>query len=136
MSNAAASTLQTKQNLLRWTFQVNGVTCTLMGILLAAGSAPIAERIGLDQRWAIAGIGLGLIGFAGLLFRNASGERYRHVEALAIMIGDFAWVIASGIVILLGILNTTGNWAAALVADVVLVFAILEWIGIRRMTKN
>jgi uncharacterized integral membrane protein len=136
MSTATLTSPQSNETLLRRTFQINAVVTGLMGIGFVVAASPITGLIGLDQPWVVLAIGVGLIGFAGLLYRNAVGDTIRHAEALAIMVGDFAWVIASGIVILLGILNTTGNWATAIVADVVLAFAILEWIGIRRMMKR
>ena len=46
---------------------------------------------------------------------------------------NIAWVVASLAVIAAGWLSAAGNWAVGLVADVVLIFAILQAVGLRRM---
>lgn len=136
MSTATVSAPRDSQLLLRRTLQANGVFCTLCGLILLADSKGIANAFGLDQPAAIIALGVALLVVAAAVFVNSARENISRLEAMVTVIGDFAWVIGSGIVILLGILNTTGNWAVAIVADVTLAFAILEWIGYRRMTRN
>ncbi len=48
---------------------------------------------------------------------------------------DVAWVVGSAIVLLTDALamTTAGNWLVAIIADVVLVFAVVQWLGIRRL---
>ena len=54
----------------------------------------------------------------------------RGEAAIAVAL-NIAWVVASLAVIAAGWLSAAGNWAVGLVADVVLIFAILQAVGLR-----
>jgi hypothetical protein len=51
---------------------------------------------------------------------------------------DLAWVIASAGLIFANLVDftTAGKWAIAILADVVLVFAIVQFVGLRRLAKG
>ncbi|MEP4077835.1 hypothetical protein [Haloferula sp.] len=93
----------------------------------------IASFIGLEQPLVLLVVGTSLLIFAGGLFRNATREKPNPREALIAVSLDFAWVLGSVFVLLLNVLSREGNWAVGMIADVVLVFAILQWVGLRRM---
>ncbi|MGH7455699.1 MAG: hypothetical protein ACRENG_30365, partial [bacterium] len=57
-------------------------------------------------------------------------------EAWLAVVLDAAWVIGSAILIFAGTLSTTGNWLVAIVADIVLLFAVLQFFGIRRLQQQ
>ena len=46
---------------------------------------------------------------------------------------DTAWVVGSAIVLVMGILTTAGNVAVAVVADVVLLLSVAQFVGLRRL---
>ncbi len=125
-----------KSLLLRRALRGNGVFSTVSGIAFIAGAKPIATAIGFDYPLAVGLIGASLLLFAAGVFRNAARERISRIEASLTVAGDLVWVVASGIVIALGFLSTTGNWAVAVVADVVLVFAIFQLVGLRRISVD
>ena len=124
-----------KANMLRLALRGNGVFSILSGISFVALSGPISRAIGLEYPMIMVAIGLGLLIFAGALFFNAARSEISRLEAALAVAGDIAWVLGSGVIIALGILTTTGNWAVAIVADVVLLFAILQFIGLRRLSR-
>ena len=120
--------------LLRRTLQANAVFSLATGLLLAVDAEPIAAFMGLPWPGALVAVGLATLAYAALLFlatRRAPIDR-RH--ALGFVIADAAWVVASAIVALSGWvpLATAGVWAILIVADIVAVFAVLQYVGLRR----
>ena len=49
---------------------------------------------------------------------------------------DAVWVVGSYALIFLVPFRAGGKWVVALVAELVLAFAILQWLGIRRVRKS
>ena len=129
------TTTQDKAQLLRRALRANGTFSIMSGIAFILAARPIANLIGIDYPVVIAGIGLSLAFFAVALFFNAARSEVSRIEAALAVAGDLAWVAGSGVVIALGILTTSGNWAVALIADIVLLFAIFQFVGLRRLTR-
>lgn len=125
-----------KSLLLRRALRGNGIFSTVSGIAFIAGAKPVSAAIGLDYPLVVGIVGASLLLFAAGVFRNAARERISRIEASLTVAGDLVWVVASGVIIALGLLSTTGNWAVAVVADVVLVFAIFQFVGLRRIAAE
>ena len=49
---------------------------------------------------------------------------------------DLAWVIGSYPLLFVVPFSTTGKWIVGIVAEVVLLFALMQWLGIRRIRKG
>jgi hypothetical protein len=49
---------------------------------------------------------------------------------------DLAWVIGSYPLLLIVPLSTGGKWVVGIVAEVVMIFAIAQWVGIRRIRRG
>jgi hypothetical protein len=49
---------------------------------------------------------------------------------------DLAWVLGSYVLIFVVPFSTEGKWVVGVVAELVLVFAVLQFVGIRRIQKN
>jgi hypothetical protein len=79
-------------------------------------------------------LGIGLLGFAGLLYLTARQRPLGLRQANLIFWLDVAWVVGSALLLATGWapLTSAGWWAVLVVADVVALFAILEFVGIRR----
>jgi uncharacterized membrane protein HdeD (DUF308 family) len=124
----------TKSTMLRRTLQVNGLSTALMGLMMAAGARPLASFMGLDAWLALAIIGVLLLGHGIILFIGANSERVDPRLAWYAISGDVAWLAGSAVILLTEVLPLTaaGWWTVAVVADVVAVFAILQFIGLRR----
>ena len=129
------TTHQDQTKLLRRALRGNGIFSTISGIGFLIAAKPIANLIGIDYPAIIAGIGISLLLFAGALFYNAARKEVSRMEATLAVAGDLAWVAGSGVVIALGILTPSGNWGVAMIADIVLLFAIFQFVGIRRLTR-
>ena len=119
--------------LLKKTLLANALFSDLCGFMLLLGASTIAPLIGFNSPIILAVIGVGLMGYGAWLFLNARRAVPSLAQAQIAVVADVAWVIGAAVVILLGVLNTTGNWILAGVTDVVLCFAILQWVGIRRL---
>jgi hypothetical protein len=128
---------ENESNLLRSALIGNGIFSTVSGTAFIIGAKPLAAFAGIDTPWIIIGIGVSLLFFAVGLIRNARREHIHKGEATMAIAMDFLWVFGSAIIIALGILSTGGNWGTAIVADIVLIFAVIQSVGLRRLkTKN
>jgi hypothetical protein len=122
--------------LLRRTLQANSAFSLLSGLLLTFDAEPIAALIGLPVPWILIAIGVICLGYAALLFLAARRAPIDRNHALGFVIADAAWVLASAVILLDGLapFTTTGVWAVLIVADIVGIFAALQYIGWRRLT--
>jgi hypothetical protein len=78
-------------------------------------------------------VGALFVVYAGALLRNAARARVRRGEAVTAVVLNAAWVVGSGAVILAGPLTAIGNLAVAAVAGAVLLFSVLEVVGLARL---
>jgi hypothetical protein len=121
-------------SLLRRALQANGVFSALSGVILLLASGRIATLVGIDQPlWLL---GLLLLSFAAWLFRNARRAVLNQAEAWLAVAFDVAWVIGTATLIFAGVFSTTGNWLVTLVGDVVLLFAVLQFLGLRKLRRS
>ena len=121
-------------SLLTKVLQADGLFALLSGTILLIGSRPVADLMDLDSPAALAAVGVVLLGYAGMLLYFAGREsQNRSVARIAIVL-NLAWVAASYIGLLLGLfpVNSAGKWAIAIVAEVVFIFAVAEFIALRR----
>lgn len=122
--------------LLRRVLQANSAFSVISGVTLVAAAAPLSRLVGVDQPAILIGVGVLLLAFAVGLFLNSRREALNETEVVTAIAMDAAWVAGSIILIGLGVLSTAGNWAVAILADVVLLFAILQAIGFRRVRRE
>lgn len=109
-----------------------GVICGLSCLLWAQ---PLATLLGVTQPWILTILGVGLLVFAAELAWIAVRMPENRRVLTIIFALDVAWVIASAIILLAGWLpfTTAGIWTFLVVADIVAIFAVLEFIGLRRL---
>jgi O-antigen/teichoic acid export membrane protein len=122
--------------LLRATLTVNAVSSGLCGAALLAGAAPLAALFGLEGPGSLAVFGALLAAFALYVWR-ARKEPLDRRHGWAIFVMDVGYVAAS-VAFLVGwpsVLSPLGRVATALVADLVAVFAVLEYVGLRRLRR-
>jgi len=81
-------------------------------------------------------LGISLIVFATLLWLNARRPKIKITDAWVAVIMDVIWVVGSYVLIFIVPFSVGGKWVVALVAELVLAFAILQWMGIRRVRKS
>ncbi|RME42815.1 MAG: hypothetical protein D6791_16875 [Chloroflexi bacterium] len=121
--------LQTlRSNLLRYSLEADGAFCITSGLILLAGATPLASLIGLAEPVALQGLGAILIVYGIVMIRYAASEpANRRLAGVAAAL-NVIWVLLSVAGLLFGWfpVTTAGRWAIALVAEVVLFYAILQ----------
>jgi hypothetical protein len=125
-------------NLLRRTLQADGLFEVIGGVTLIAGAKPLTMLFGLDAPSILVGSGIGMLFYAAWLFYIASQQPIRRWAALLAADLNIAWVIASGIILFTGWLPLTAAswWTIALIADAMIVFAVLQFYGVWQMSKR
>jgi hypothetical protein len=133
------SAIQSNDRLLRNTLRGNGVFSTISGVSFMLASAQIAAFLGVspDAAILIALIGVGLLGFAAILFRSTSRQMLDLTMSIAAIAGDVLWVLGSLVILIADPFgfSTAGRWATLIIADAVATFAILQFIGLRRVRQ-
>jgi hypothetical protein len=104
---------------------------------LTFGAQPAAVFLGLEPAWVLAVIGVALLFYAAALFQTAAREPLNRQLAVTAIVMDAAWVVGSALILFTNWLplTTAGWWAVAVVADVVAIFAALQFYGLRQGTR-
>jgi hypothetical protein len=126
-------TQTSKSSLLRNALTANAIFSGISGIMLLVASKQFAGLLGLTSPSNLIGLGVSLIIYAAALTALARRPTINLIQAFVAVCLDAAWVVGSGALILSGVLSHSGNWLVALVADIVLVFAIIQFYGVRKM---
>ena len=126
---------QNPSSLLRNTLRADAVVCAVAGVDLVAFSGMVSDMLGITRGATVPIVGLGLLALAGCLFVASRREPISLTEAWAFATGDLVWVAASAALIAFGPLSANGKWIVGAVAVVVLAFAELKMLGIRRIRR-
>ncbi len=133
MANATVNTRSDRTMFLRRSLQLDGVASGLCGVLLLAGAGPLSALIGLAAPGIARVVGALLVVYAAALLYNGARAKISRAEAVAAVVLNVGWVVGSAALILAGPLTTIGNLAVAAVAAAVLLFAVLEVVGLARV---
>ena len=132
--------IQEKQRItfLTKVLRADGVFALLSGFLLLVGRQIIADLIELESPIFLAVDGLVFMAYGlMLLYFAGRGSNSRRIGQIAIVLNLlFVAGVYAGLLLNLFPVSTTGKWVFALVAEVVLIFAVLEYIGLRRLNKE
>ncbi len=133
LSSAAAASW------LRLVLRANAATSLVAGLAASTATDWVVDRLGLDgdsaTTWTRA-IGIGLIVFAvGVAIVSRQEEHSLRTEAMAVSAVDFAWVVATVIVIGAAGLSGLRETIAILMGVGVLDFAILQLFFARRIAR-
>jgi len=129
--------------LLRRTLWGNAVFSVISGAALVAFATPFARLateapltvMGLDLALVFELLGLGVVAFGAICAWAASRETLPRSWAQLIFAADIAWVVGSALVLVLPAAWTTAGIAGiAVVALIVADLAVLEYLGLRRLT--
>jgi hypothetical protein len=123
---------------LRNTLLGNSAFSFLSGFASIFFSRAIASFLGLSASWIILALGIGLILYGIEIYAGARANPVHKGIATIAVYADFAWVLASAVLIFANLVDFTmaGKWAIAIIADIVLVFAILQFVGLRRLNNR
>jgi hypothetical protein len=128
--------MEERQGLLKRALTSNAVFSVLSGVVILAANRSLVKFLGLPDKVSLAILGISLIVFATLLWLNARRPRIKITDAWVAVIMDVIWVVGSYVLIFIVPFSVGGKWVVALVAELVLAFAILQWMGIRRVRKS
>jgi hypothetical protein len=118
---------------LRRSLQLDGIASGLCGALLLLTAGPISALIGLPNPGLARAVGAGLLVFAAALLWNAARPSISRGEAVGTVVLNVAWVLGSALVVVDGPLTLVGNLAVVAVAAAVVLFTVLEIVGLRRL---
>ena len=124
-----------RTSFLRRSLQLDGIASGLCGLLLVVAASPISAVIGLAEPGIARVVGALLVVYAAALLWNGERATVSRAEAVAAVVLNAGWVIGSAVVILAGSLTLIGNLAVAALAAAVLLFAVLEVVGLTRLRE-
>lgn len=121
--------------LLRRALVGDAIFSGIAGTLMIVASSRISDFTGITPAWALAAIGAGVLLWAADLVWMARPEQLNPAFAKVVIGGNVAWVVASYIVILGGWLDltTAGAWTVGILAEIVALFAVVQYLGLRRL---
>ena len=122
--------------LLRKALIGNALFSTLSGLTILFAQGWVLRILGLSSSVNLLILGVGLIVFAVTLVINARKQQVKKSDAWIAVLMDLAWVVGSCVLIFVVPFSTGGRWVVALVAELVLLFAVLQFVGIRRIQKS
>ena len=125
-----------KQKLLRKALQGNAIFSGISGVLILAANPILVEFLGLSSSVSLAPLGIGLLGYAGWLLWNARREKIKIVDAWIAVALDMVWVVGSYALLFAVRFSIGGKWVVGLVAELVFLFALMQWFGLRRVGRS
>ncbi|MEM7798411.1 MAG: hypothetical protein AAF633_04400 [Chloroflexota bacterium] len=130
------ATLTQSSNLLKTMLRGNAIFSELSGLTAALASGAVATFMGLPQgsTLVLIIIGVVLIGHGMILWFGSGQTPISPSLAWYAIVGDVGWVLGSLVILYLDpwSFSTGGWWLFAILADIVAVFAIGQYIGLRR----
>lgn len=126
-----------KSNLLRNTLLINAGTSLLTGGAALAFADPLARWTGMAE-WILYTLGVGLVLFAADVAWTATRKKINPLFAKLIIAADVAWVVGSGLSLLLfqNRLTVEGSWMVELLAIAVAVLAAVQTVGLKRLADH
>ena len=118
--------------------RIDGVFALLSGFLLVLGGQAIADLIELDSSLFMVVDGIVFMAYGIMLLYFAGRDSDSRTIGKVAIVLNMLFVVGIYVGLLLNLfpINTAGKWAFALVAEVVFIFAILEYVGLRRLNKE
>lgn len=120
---------------LRIVLRANAIFSASSGAVIAISASRISPWYGLSDGLALVFLGVGLVGFGVLLWSVASRSQISVPMALLAVTSDALWVIGSAIILMMagGSMSKSGIGSIISVAFIVMLFAVFQWLGIKRI---
>lgn len=125
--------MNSDDRLLRSSLRGNAAFSTLCGLTSLLAATALAPALGVPEPMMLTSLGVQLLVFATLLVWLASRPAIRPALALAVVAADVLWVVGTVPLLVAGVLTPLGSWTAFAIANVVALFAALQYLGVRRM---
>jgi hypothetical protein len=132
ISNAGGEALLLKRALL-----ANAAFSGLSGLLIVVLDARIAALL-TEIDYKLWPIGVMLIGFSASLLWYSTRPTINSAWVMSVIVADVAWVVGTVVLLLAwhDVLTASGAWILAIAGILVLVFADLQWFGLRRLRNT
>jgi hypothetical protein len=131
-----SQSVEARQRLLKRALTGNALFSVISGVAILSANRWLVTFLGLSDKVSLSILGVSLIVYALVLFFNARRPQIKITDAWIAVVMDAVWVVGSYLLIFLVPFSLGGKWVVALVAELVLAFAILQWLGIRRIRKS
>ena len=131
-----SQSVEERQGLLKKALTGNAVFSVVSGVAILFANRALVKFLGLPEKVSLAILGVSLIVYAVVLWLNAHRPKIRTTDAWVAVIMDAVWVIGSYVLIFVVPFSVGGKWVVAMVAELVLAFAIVQWLGIRKIRKS
>jgi hypothetical protein len=128
--------VEERQGLLKKALTGNAVFSVVSGVVILLANRWLVKFLGLPEKVSLAILGVSLIVYAAILLFNARRPKIKLTDAWVAVIMDAIWVVGSYALIFVVHFSVGGKWVVALVAELVLAFAVLQWMGIRRIRRS
>ena len=128
--------VEERQDLLKKALTGNAVFSVVSGLAILFANRWLVKFLGLPDNVSLAILGVSLIVYAAILWLNARRPIIKITDAWIAVIMDAVWVMGSYVLIFVVPFSVGGKWVVALVAELVLAFAIVQWLGIRKIRKT
>jgi len=129
-------TVEERQGLLKKALTGNALFSVISGAAILLANRWLVKFLGLPDQVSLALLGISLLVYAILLWLNARKAKIKIAGAWVAIVMDVVWVIGSYALIVVFRFSVGGKWVVALVAELVLAFAVLQWMGVRRILKS
>jgi len=130
------NTHRNEADLLRTALLVNCIFSGLSGMILLFGFNRLSGFFGLHMPTILLAAGALLLVYAVALFLNARRVTVCQTEASLAVLVNVAWIVGSVGLLFVGSLSTVGNWTVTIAANIVLLFAVLQFYAIRRLREG
>jgi hypothetical protein len=128
--------VEERQRLLKKALTGNAVFSVISGVAILLANRWLVKFLGLPESVSLAILGLSLVVYAAILWFNARRPKIKVTNAWIAVIMDAVWVMGSYVLIFVVPFSVGGKWVVALIAELVLAFAIVQWLGIRKIRKS
>jgi hypothetical protein len=125
--------VEERQGLLKKALTGNAVFSVVSGLAILFANRWLVKFLGLPDKVSLAILGVSLIVYAAILWLSARRPTIKITDAWIAVIMDAVWVMGSYVLIFVVPFSVGGKWVVALVAELVLAFAIVQWLGIRKI---
>lgn len=120
--------------MLKLTLKINWIFSAASGLCLILFESAFRDTFNIQYTFSQTGISL-LI-FALILFIAERKTKISKALIYIIIAMDISWVLFSIVILFSGInMSSFGYWIVAMVAFIVLVFALFQWLGLRRILQ-
>ncbi len=128
--------VEERQGLLKKALTGNAVFSVVSGLAILFANRWLVKFLGLPDKVSLAILGVSLLVYAAILWLNARRPTIKITDAWIAIIMDAVWVTGSYVLIFVVPFSVGGKWVVGLVAELVLAFAIVQWLGIRKIRKT